>query len=252
MATGSPPGYVRFAVPGATVIALEPATEVIRSIIAESGSIHAHAAAAPGSKPLRGRGVSWAFNAGPERCVVRHYRRGGAMARMLDDRYLRIGSTRPANELNASIALRSRGVNSPEVIAYAVYPAGAYYRADIVTRWIPASEDLATVTFGADASTDVDRAAAWAATGRLLRSAFENGAHHPDLNLRNVLVTGARADSTAWLIDLDRCRVRSSASDAARRRMLERFHRSRRKLERRFRRPVGAASLAAFEEALGG
>ena len=240
------------AVKGAQVIALESARDSIATILAASGTIHGHAAASASAKPLRGRGVSWAFDANGERWVVRHFRRGGAMTKVLDDRYLRAGATRPARELHASLALRSRGVDTPEVVAYAIYPIGIYYRADIVTRWIADSEDLASVTFGPDARSAAGRAAAWAAAGRLLHSAFEQGTHHPDLNLRNILVAGDATQPTAWLIDLDRCHVHARVTHAAQRRMLERFHRSRRKLERRFRRPVGAAALAAFEEALRG
>jgi 3-deoxy-D-manno-octulosonic acid kinase len=241
------------AVPGAQVIALESARAAIARILEASGTIHAHAAASASAKPLRGRGVSWAFDAADqERWVVRHFRRGGAMTKLLDDRYLRVGPTRPARELLASISLRARGVDTPEVVAYAIYSVGIYHRADIVTRWIADSEDLASVTFGPDARSAGGRAVAWAAAGRLLHSAFEHGAHHPDLNLRNILVAGDHTQPTAWLIDLDRCRVHTRVSQGARRSMLERFHRSRRKLERRFRRPVGAAALAAFEEALRG
>jgi 3-deoxy-D-manno-octulosonic acid kinase len=248
----SPPGYSHVPAVGAQVIALETARDSIARIIAVSGTIHGHAAASASAKPLRGRGVSWAFEVDGERWVVRHFRRGGAMARLLEDRYLRVGASRPARELQASQTLRARGVDTPEVIAYAIYPVGIYYRADIVTRWIADSEDLASVTFGPDARSAVGRAAAWAAAGLLLHSAFEHGAHHPDLNLRNILVAGDQAQPTAWLIDLDRCRVHTRVTPAARRNMLERFHRSRRKLERRFRRPVGAAALAAFEEKLRG
>lgn len=220
-------------------------------IIEQSGTLHGHAAAAPGAKALLGRGVSWAFEANDERWVVRHYRRGGAVARVLRDRYLQVGAIRPARELRASVEARARGVRTPEIVGYAVYGAGPFYRADLVTRWVPNSEDLASVTFGPDARSVARRTDAWAATGRLLRSAFDAGVIHPDLNLRNILIAAGDAGPEAWLVDLDRCRVTNSSSDAARHAMLERFHRSRRKLELRFRRPVDADSLAAFAEALG-
>ncbi len=247
-----PAGYVRVKVGGARVTALANSVESIRSIVARSGTIHGYASTDPSGKPLRGRGISWAFDTGRERWVVRQYRRGGAVAKVLRDRYLRLLRTRPARELRASIALRERGIRTPEVIATVLYPAVAFYRAEIVTRWIPDSEDLAAVTFGPDLHSAAERAAAWAAAGRLLHSVFAKAVIHPDLNLRNILIAHGEDPPTAWLIDLDRCRVRDVLPAEARRTMLERFHRSRRKLERGFRRPVDAASLAAFQDALNG
>lgn len=235
---------------GAHIVALDAARDAIVRIVETAGSLHAHGATAPNAKALTGRGVSWAFDIGDERWVVRHYRRGGLMARLLRDRYLRAGATRPWRELHASVEARRRGIRTPEVIGYVVHGAAPFYRADLATRWVPHSEDLASVTFGPDARSIARHTEAWTAAGALLRAVFDAGLIHPDLNLRNILIAGG-GPVEAWLVDLDRCRMTGTSSDAARHAMLERFHRSRRKLELRFRRPVDAASLSAFAESLG-
>lgn len=219
-------------------------------MVETAGALHLYARTAPRAKAMMGRGVSWAFDVDDEHWVVRHYRRGGMIARFLRDRYLRLGPSRPYRELMASVATRAKDIRTPEVIGYVVYGGAPFYRADIATRWVPDSEDLASATFGPDLPSIAYQTAAWAAAGELLRRMFEAGVVHADLNLRNILVAG-REPPVAWLIDLDRCRVTDAPSDAARHAMLERFHRSRRKLELRFRRPVDPASLAAFAEALG-
>lgn len=236
----------------ATVVARDHAIDTVVALMRGSMTLHQHAETSPDAKAMTGRGVSWAFDVGDERWVVRHYRRGGAVARVLRDRYLRGGATRPERELAASVAARAKGVATPEVVAYAVYPAGPYYRADLATRWVEDSEDLGGVTFGADTRSVAERAAAWAAAGRLLRTTFDAGVRHPDLNLRNVLIAGDAAAPDAWLLDLDRATVTGRLPDAARAAMIERFDRSRRKLERRFGRRVDEDCLAAFREALDG
>ncbi|HUF50549.1 MAG TPA: lipopolysaccharide kinase InaA family protein, partial [Longimicrobiales bacterium] len=211
---------------------------------------HAAAAAVPGAESFAGRGAAYRMRSADGDWLVRHYRRGGLVARVLDEEYLRVGVPRPLRELRASAAARSRGVATPQVVAAITYPAGPFYRADLATTFIEDGADLADITFGSeqDAVQDGVREAAWRAAGALLSTAFAAGVDHADLNLRNILVT---AGGTAYLLDLDRAIVHEgSVSDVARNRMLERLHRSRRKLESIHGRPVGQTELRAFEGAL--
>jgi hypothetical protein len=69
--------------------------------------------------------------------VVRHYQRGGAVGPILGDRYLSLGRYRPLCETVASLEARERGISTPAVVAGIVYPAGIFYRADLVTEEIP-------------------------------------------------------------------------------------------------------------------
>jgi 3-deoxy-D-manno-octulosonic acid kinase len=192
---------------------------------------------------------------------VRHYQRGGAIARLLGDRYVRLGKTRPLLELHASERARARGVRTPRVTAIAILNRGLFYRADIATENVADSSDLAEITFGrAPSAARVDVAQvpaaavveAWFAAGTLVRDAARAGVVHPDLNLKNILIAG-RSPPRAWLIDLDGCRIRdtdSSGRDLDR--MLSRFDRSRRKFERITAQGVQEAALSAFRDAVRG
>lgn len=243
-----PAGYETRRERGATVVALPSVIEEVRSCIGQAGSLYA-AAAAAGVQAFTGRGAAWRLPHPAGDWVVRHYRRGGAIARLLRDGYLRTGEPRPLRELRVSALVRARGVETPEVLAAVVYPDGILYRGDLATRYIADSCDLAEVTLGEAAADLEEGSAAWRAAGDLLRAAFAAGVEHADLNMRNILIAGA--PPRALLLDLDRAVVRDRAVDeSARARMIERLHRSRRKLEAATGRQTAGAELAAFDAAL--
>jgi hypothetical protein len=247
-----PPSYRLSAVGGAVVIALPEVLEFVCQAVEGAGSLYAYAAAHPEAVGLEGRGVAYAVPAPGGRWVVRHARRGGALARWLGDRYLRLGRPRPVKELAVSAAARGLGVETPEVVAAVVYPAGIFYRSDIASRFVPESMDLATALFGPKALVGEDRVLAAAAAGRLVRAAHECGVVHPDLNLKNVLLQWTMRPPRAYLLDLDRCRVVPRLSARRREAMLRRFWRSWRKWEARTGVRLVGGEREAFERAYGG
>jgi 3-deoxy-D-manno-octulosonic acid kinase len=182
------------------------------------------AEADPDALVLRGRGAVWAIRHGDLRWVVRPYRRGGLLAApLLGDKHLRWGTPRPLAEAFASAEVLSRGVPTPRVLAGAIYPAGAFYRADLVTEYVPDSRDLASALFGGE--PDSVRRDALTSSGRLVGEMARAGVEHPDLNARNILLVGA-ARSGATLLDLDRCRLRPAGSPTSPAKMLARLERS--------------------------
>ena len=136
--------------------------------------------------------------------------------------------------------------------AFAVYPRGFFYRAEIATARITGAADLAEVSLGPDRRDEAGRVEAWRAAGRLLRRAFAAGVVHADLNLRNLLISGPAGAVTAHLLDLDGGRILARQSLRHVHAMLQRLHRSRLKLEARYGQAVDAQALAAFEDALDG
>lgn len=223
------------------------------------GTLDRAAAAQEGVQPLQGRGRVWrvpeASVPGGTGWVVRHYRRGGSVAAVLGDRYLRVGTPRPFLEHAASQALAEVGVPTPRVVGAAVYPAGLFYRGDLVTEWVPGSRDLADVLFGDDPG---EATTAMRATGRLLRLAHDRGMVHPDLNLKNILIVQRDHDAEAMVLDLDRARVRRRTGGEpvpvggrSRRRMIERFWRSCRKWERKRGLELRASVRQAFRQGYG-
>ena len=188
---------------------------------------------------------------GPDRhphWVCRRYRRGGAVAHVLQDRHLRTGETRPTAELLASQAARERGVRTPAIVAGAVYPAGLFYRADLVTELVPNAPSLADLLFGDAREPDADRDGLLGATGRAVRSLEEARVLHPDLNAGNVVVPSDEGEPRPWVIDLDRCRVlpldeRRGVGDGMRRRL----ERSLAKLGERHHQPLTALEWEALQ-----
>lgn len=179
------------------------------------------------------------------RWVVRHYHRGGAVGPLLGDRYLRLGTPRPVRELRLGWALEERGLPTTDHVGAAVYPAGPWYRGDLVTRYVPGAHDLAAVLFPGRATDETDPAAAMEVTGRLFRTLHEGGVIHPDLNLKNILIVGAGPSPQTRVLDLDGARLQARVGPRARRRMVERFWRSGRKWSAR----TGAALDPVWVEA---
>ena len=257
-----PPGYDELVVGKARAFVWHEAHEWASRTLEEHGSLYSWAAGDADARRLSGRGTVWsvpAAGAGPDgrtRWVVRRYLRGGAMAKILRDTYFQAGPTRPLRELRASAAARTLGVPVPAVVAGAVYPAGPlHYRADLVTEQIPDTRDLAEVLFGHAELEKVarwapDRAAALRASGRLAVRAGAAGVRHPDLNAKNVLLRPAAshgADPEAWMVDLDRCRIRKAPRPRADTdSMLARLERSLRKFERAEGRHLGDGEWTAL------
>ena len=174
---------------------------------------------------------------GTPRWVVRHYYRGGLLAPLLRDRFVRPGARalRPFRELEASQVLRKRGVQTPRVIAAVVYPSGLFYGGDLVTEFLPQATDLAAILFDLErggVGGTLERRDALAESGRLIRRVAEAGALHRDLNVKNILLEWPGAAPTAYLLDLDRCSLLKKSPAALIEKMLGRLLRSLRKWEK--------------------
>src|SRR5690349_8395135 len=86
-----------------------------------------------------GRGGISRIDAPFGRAVLRHYRRGGLIARVMGDRYLWTGAerTRGFAEFKLLAQLAERGLPVPAPIAARFLRQGAHYTADLITREIP-------------------------------------------------------------------------------------------------------------------
>lgn len=229
--TTTPAGYVHYLTArGADVVALAPLARTVREALA-SGSLYAfaerrHAENAPGARRLEGRAPVYAVTLpdGETRVVVRHSRHGGLLAPLTGDRF--VAPTRAPRELAVSQSLRASGVRTPEIVAYALYPAPPLlYRSDVATREV-AGRDLGESLREGEG----ERAAMLEATGELLRSLTKAGARHPDLNVKNVLLAPAAGGGyEAWVLDVDRIRMRTPGDARITAGNVERLLRSARK-----------------------
>ena len=150
--------------------------------------------------------------------VIRHYRRGGMIARAVNDVYFWTGEdrTRGFVEFRLLTALRDAGLPVPAPIASRYERDGLVYRADLITHRIDNASTLAErLTSG-----QADNALAQR-IGETLARFHAAGACHADLNAHNILI----APDDIWLVDFDRGILRTPEA-TWRRANLARLHRS--------------------------
>jgi hypothetical protein len=185
------------------VVRSDLASSIRRSLVGADGTqctLYEYASRHPGARQLRGRSGAAAYAVplpqSTMRVVVRHNRHGGLLASLTTDLFLT--PTRAPYELGVSLALRRWGVQTAEIVAYAVYPRrGLLQRSDVCSSEIPASRDLVDILRTND---ERQRASAFVATARLVAALSRAGARHHDLNAKNVLLMG----ETAYVLDVDR------------------------------------------------
>jgi hypothetical protein len=222
------PSYERFEVAGARVVSTITCAGTIRGVL-EKERLYDYAARQPDAVPLVGRAPVFAINLAGScgRVVIRHNMRGGWMAKISKDLF--VLPTRGFRELIASLRLRASGVSTPEVIAYVSYPKNwILRRSDVATREIANGHDLSVAL--AKVTDHQHRVMVLDAVAKLLRALTHAGAHHPDLNLKNVLLTAGEGEGLeAHVLDVDRVRFSSPGSPLIAKANLDRLIRSLRK-----------------------
>ena len=250
-----PEGFERLSGIGARGFVRPEAAEWARAALTRWGNLERAGLHHTEALELRGRGTLRAVPAPTGgRWVIRRYHRGGAMGPILGDRYLRRGTPRPWVEARASEAARRRGVPTPRVVAGVVYPAGIFYRAELMTEYVPDSVDLAGLLFADEAPEGFDdprlRPVALREAGALVVELARAGILHRDLNAKNLLVhRDANGRPTMAVLDLDRARVRpvDSVDPLG---MTTRLDRSLRKLEQASGRTLGELEWASLAQGL--
>jgi 3-deoxy-D-manno-octulosonic acid kinase len=93
----------------------------------------------------RGRGTTWFIRTGDSSFVLRHYRRGGLIAKISKDKYWwrANADTRAFAEWYLTYHLFRAGLPVPVPIAARYVRHGMLYRGDIITQRIENSESLA-------------------------------------------------------------------------------------------------------------
>jgi 3-deoxy-D-manno-octulosonic acid kinase len=166
----------------------------------------------------RGRGTAWFIGTPPQRWVLRHYRRGGAVARISSDRYAWAGEGRVRSfvEYRLLALLHAGGLPVPAPVGARYRRSGLTYRCDLVTQRIEGVQPLSALLLAGVLSDTT-----WRAVGAAVASLHRAGADHPDLNAHNVLVGPHGA---IHVIDFDRGRLREPGAWTGRN--LERLRRS--------------------------
>lgn len=198
----APAGYEQLAIGGITAIVRTGAVAGVRTALRIAPTLHAWAASAPAAQAFAGRGTAWGATlpCGSTPVVVRRSRHGGLLGPLQGDRFLSPG--RAPAELEVALRLQEAGVRTPDVVAYALYPAGpGLCRIDVVTRRLPAGADLPACWREADPA---HHDAMLTAVALLLRDLQAAGAWHADLNAKNIYLVETGARWQAWALDVDR------------------------------------------------
>lgn len=170
-----------------------------------------------------GRGNTLCVSDGQRDFVLRHYRRGGLVARVTPDRYLWLGAerTRAFAEWRLLARLRDMGLPVPRPAAARYRRRGICYTADLLTVQEPGITPLSTRIARAPADEDF-----WRAIGSGLQRFHRAGVYHADLNAHNVQVD---ARDRVFLLDFDRGAIRRPGGWEQQN--IARLHRSLRKLK---------------------
>ena len=150
-----------------------------------------------------GRGQVLFIHDGDRRWVLRHYRRGGLIARFNKDRYLWRGAeaTRSFREWRLLAKLIELQLPVPVPVAARYVRGLVSYRADLITAEIPGARSLSSLLM--NAPIDNSR---WQQLGSTLARFHKLGVHHADLNAHNIVFD---KDDAVYVLDFDRGTLRS-------------------------------------------
>lgn len=149
-----------------------------------------------------GRGQVIIVQRGETQWLIRHYRRGGMVARWNPDRYptAPVPLTRAMQEMTLLREMRSIGLPVPRPIAARCERRGRTYQADIIVGYLDHTRNVAQWLGERPLSPEE-----WMAVGRAIRQMHDLQIHHSDLNCHNILLD---ANGKVWLIDFDKCERR--------------------------------------------
>lgn len=140
-----------------------------------------------------------------ERFIIRNYRHGGLLGRLLGGVFY--DGNRPLNEIYINEIAFRKGVPTAEVIAVSKRKLwGLLYKADFISKEIPGAVDIAQflkescLTFIQKSKKSITYAVA-----KLIRNMHDAGIYHADLHLKNILLErDSNGNFNAYIIDLDK------------------------------------------------
>jgi len=177
------------------------------------------------SEPVStGRRSNWFVDMGEDAFVLRHFKRGGAVARILGNKYWFRSeeATRSFAEFNLLLELRRQKLPVPEPVAAGYCKQGLWYTAQLLTRRIPDAQSWST-----NLSVLAQSQALWSRIGETIAKLHVACVDHVDLNAHNILVDGA---GSVFVIDFDKSFIRPTVDGQWRESNLARLKRSLHKI----------------------
>lgn len=168
-----------------------------------------------------GRGLAHSLQLSGQGLVLRHYRRGGLMAKISHDLFWRTPAhhSRAMREFNLLRLMHAWQLPVPQAVAARQYRRGLFYQADILIGLIPDAQNLAQCLVKRPLLVTE-----WQAIGQAIRRMHERQIFHADLNIHNLLLD---TQGGAWIVDFDKCAFRAGVDWKAQN--LARLQRSLRK-----------------------
>lgn len=150
-----------------------------------------------------GRGEAVFYQCQNLALVLKHYQRGGRVAKLMGDNYIGYIAEKTRSFREWCLLKTLQGLNLPAPVpVLASYSKSSLfsYRADLITVAIPNTTALADYLIG-------DRLSErrWQQLGQTLRAFHEKNVYHADLNARNILLD----EQQFYLIDFDKGMVRA-------------------------------------------
>lgn len=171
-----------------------------------------------------GRGYTLIIGDGRQEFVLRHYRRGGLIGRVVRDSYVWLDENRTRSfaewRLLHKLAKRGLPVPVPAVARYC--RKGPVYSADIITVRVPGIRPLSVRLAAGSGGPEF-----WQALGRAICRFHDEGVNHADLSSHNIQLDEQGA---MWLLDFDQAKLLQPGS--WRQKNLARLHRSLQKIRR--------------------
>lgn len=148
-----------------------------------------------------GRGSAWTIKSEYGKWVLRHYYRGGMLAKANKDHYLWTGlnKTRSFHEFRLLNRLNNMDLPAPRAIAAYVHKKGLLYTADLIMEYIPNQK-----TFAKMISKNISHIDNWVAIGQTIARFHKRMVYHSDLNAHNILLDA----ENVFLIDFDKAQIK--------------------------------------------
>ena len=146
------------------------------------------------------------FNHNGINMVLKHYYRGGLVAKIVKDRYIgfNVEKTRAFKEFRLLSKMQQLGLPVPAAIAARVEKGPFYFRADLITREIEGVQTLAEFLSGGVMSSKY-----WSNVGQCIKRFHQHNIFHADLNARNILLSEV---GEVYLIDFDNSYIRADTN----------------------------------------
>ncbi len=163
-------------------------------------------------KKMSGRGAVYFYNWPSQNAVntapklaLRHYRRGGLVAKVSEDLFIYHGiqQTRCYQELAILAYLQEQGVSVPTPIAGLITQVGLFYKADIITQVIINAQELHETLQVKTLTPET-----WQQIGLEIQRMHKAGVCHDDINVKNILLQEEDAAIKVYIIDFDKCKIK--------------------------------------------